>query len=627
MGKPIRMKSPTLDNTLRLFAKIVSQLRPPPDITISEWSDQNRWLSEAVSSQPGPWRTAYTPYLREIMDTIGDPDVERVVIMSAARAGKTSVILNMLGYFIDHQPAPIMIVMPAIEDGEDFSKEQLAPFIRDTRCVREKVYEVRSRDGNNTLRHKMFPGGFLALAGSNSPRSLAAKTIKYLAFDEVDRAPDSAGTEGDPVKLAEKRTQTYEGRGRKIILASTPTVKGASRIEKAYNQSTMERWCLPCPSCGELQPLSWQQMNFATVQHFCRECGCLHGQTEWTSGDGRWLAENPDAITRGFHVNALSSPFVRWETLIDEWREAITLSEAGDNEQLKVFINTALGETWEERGEKVDQEGLLSRREEYHADIPDGVCLLTMGVDTQDNRLAYEVVGWGAGKESWGIEYGELWGDPRVPGSPVWNQLDDIIKKRRTYGNGRPLGVSCTAMDSGGHAPDQVCAYTKARQGWNVWAVRGEGGQGKPLVKSWSTNKKTRATVFTLGVDTGKDEIVSRLRVSSPGPGYCHFPKGLDGESINGYDERYFAGLTAEKKVSVPTKNGFRKYQWVKPSGAANEPFDCHNYAGAALAILKVDAKKLEQLAVKEPWLQAVGPKTKKKKSRNSAASSSGVQL
>lgn len=391
------------------------------------------------------------------------------------------------------------------------------------------------------------------------------------------------------------------------MLTSTPTVKGHSRIEKAYNESTKEQWCLPCPSCGELQTLEWRRVNFETLQHACSECEAPHSRDEWLAGEGQWIARNPDCLTRGFHFNALVSPFVRWETLVDEFRQAMQLSNFGDHTQLITFVNTVLGETWEDRGEQVDDVGLLARREIYYADVPEGVAIVTIGVDTQDNRLCYSVFGWGAGRECWALEYGELWSDPRVPGSLVWGMLDEVIQKPRAYHNGRLARVFCTTIDMGGHASDQVCAYAKARQGWNVWAVRGEGGQGKAFVKSWSTYKKSNATVFTLGVDTGKDEMAAMLRVKEPGPGYVHFPKGEQGECVKGFDERYFQGLTSEKKISVPVRGNFRKYIWELMPGRQNEPLDTMNYALAALAILKPDLDKIAELA---PW--ALPPKPEK---------------
>lgn len=634
--KPPSLKA-RCDNTLALFGEILQQLRPPPPITIDEWCDQNRFLSSDVTSEPGPWRTAFTPYLREVMRAISDHKTERVVLMSAARAGKTvSSILNPIAYQIANDPGPIMVVFPTVELGERFSKKELAAMIRDTPALRGKVAEARSRDGMNTLSLKMFNGGSIQISGANSGNSLRAVTIKYLYFDEVDGAPESAGTEGDPVRLAERRTTTYSGRGRKIILVSTPTVKGHSRIEVAYENSTQEQWNLPCPSCGEMQPLLWGQVNFETVEHACRECGALHPKHEWLAGEGQWIARNPDSPVRGFHVNALVSPFVSWADLVEEWRQATALANVGQFEQLQVFKNTVLGEVWEEVGLKVSEEGLMARREVYYADVPDGVCAITIAADTQDNRLAVDVIGWGAGKESWRLGYSEPWGDPRVPGSPVWAQLDEIIQKPYTYANGVRVPVVCTTIDMGGHAPDQVCTYAKARQGWNVWAVRGVGGFGKMLIHSTVGSKVASATVFNLGVDTGKDDVMARLRVKDPGPGYCHFPRGdaVDHtgayESVRGYDASYFAALTAEKKISVRVKGGHHSYQWQKQSGQRNEAFDTAVYNLAALTISKVN---LDRIAAKAPWAQApqiaasspTQPKPRARKPRAPLNQSAGI--
>jgi phage terminase large subunit GpA-like protein len=556
------------------------------------------------------------------MDAISDPYVERVVVMSSARSGKTSAcVLNPIGYYMQYDPSPIMVVMPTVELGEMFSKEQLEPMIADTPTIRNMLVKRNIRDNaqscnlknfrttmSNTLCTKTFPGGFLQISGSNSPNTFRFHTIKILMFDEVDGAPESAGDEGDPVKLAETRTITYEGRGRKIILTSTPTNRGASRIERAYNESDMAQWCLPCPSCGALQPLEWDRLDYESLLLACRDCGCMHSKDEWLAGEGKWIQRKPEAKIRGFHLNALVSPFVRWETLVEEYDEAVRLSNQGNYQQLKVFVNTVLGEAWEERGDRVDETGLMARREEYFAEIPDGVCALTIGVDTQDNRLCYSVVGWGAGKESWAIEYGELWGDPRLNSSPVWGLLDNLITKKRCYANGVAVPVICTMIDSGGHATTQVAAYARSHQLWNVWAIRGEGGQGKPLIKSKSKNKNTGAIIHTLGVDTGKDDVVARLAVKEAGAGFVHFPRGTAYDAMNsyecvrGFDERFFAGLTAEKKIRTKDAKGFYKFNWVKVSNTPNEPFDTFVYATAALEFTKLN---LDKIAERKAWADA----------------------
>ena len=606
--KPTRKER--CDNLLRLFVQqLLPQLSPPPRITISEWAEANVTLSHEESSQPGPWRNNYAPYQKGIMDAISDPNVEKVCVMKAARVGITqSAVLNVIGHYIQNDPCPMFIVYPTELNAKRFSKKNLAPFLRNTKPLRGLLKTERSREGENTITLKQFNNGAtITLVGANSPNSMRVDTAKIAIIDEADGEIEIK--EGDYIKLVENRTLTYAGRGRKIIIISTPKDKGSSLIEAEYEESTKEKYHLPCPSCGDMQTFDFKRLDFESVLMACGECGAMHSKREWThkwEHTGKWIAENPDATVRGFHLNALYSPFLSWEIIINEWRIANTEANAGQTGKLQVFINTYLGETWRVHDTRADASGLMERREQYYAEIPDGVCALTIGVDTQDNRLCYEVVGWGAGKESWGIEYGELWGDPRIPGSVVWGLLDDVIRKKRTYANGVPVPVVCVTIDMGGHAPDQVCTYAKARQGWNVWAVRGVGGQGKVLIHSTVRSKTASATVFNLTVDVGKDEIVARMKIPQPGPGYCHWPRGGSQdytgqyESVCGYDERYFTGLTAEKKVSVKTKGGFHRYEWQKDPNQANEPFDCRNYAGAALEISKIN---LARIAEKAPWM------------------------
>jgi len=596
------------ENLLQLFKEeLIPQLAPPPDITISEWADQNVWLGPDVTSQPGPWQTSFAPYQKGIMDAISDKTTERIVIMKAARVGITySAILNPIGYYIHHEPCPIFIVYPTGDNAKKFSKKNLTPFIRDCKPIRSIVTESHRIDSNNTLLLKLFPGGSLTLIGANSPNTMRVDTAKIAMIDEADG--DVEMTEGDYIKLVENRTQTFAGRGRKIIILSTPKFKGTSLIEAEYENSTMEKYHLPCPSCGLMQPLEWSRIDLEAATHSC--CGCEAGHTkrEWTRGwgeVGKWVAANPDHTTRGFHVSALYSPFITWEFIIEEWRTANREAAAGQLGKLQTFINTTLGETWEIRGERSDETGLMERREEYYAEVPDGVCCITVAVDTQDNRLAVDVIGWGQQKESWRLGYHELWGDPRIQGSPVWGQLDEVIRKSYKYANGVAVPVVCTCIDMGGHATEMVRMYCRARRSWNVWAVRGVPGAGKALLYNRVQSKLAGTYEFNLAVDAGKDDVMARLNIKTPGPGYCHFPQGsardVTGvyESVRGYDERYFAGLTSEQKVLTKTKKGNRRFEWQLIPGRSNEPFDLAVYNLAALEISKFP---IERIAARMPW-------------------------
>lgn len=571
--------------TIKLFRDIAKVLAPPPKLSISEWADEYRRLSSEASAEPGRWKTSRAPYQKEIMDSINDTTIETVVVMSSAQVGKSEMLLNIIGYYIDYDPAPILMLQPTLEMAEAFSKDRIAPMIRDTTVLTGKVGDAKSRNSGNTLLHKTFPGGHVTLAGANSPASLASRPIRILLADEVDRYPASAGAEGDPVKLASKRTTTFWNK--KKVYVSTPTEKGVSRIEKEYESSTKEEWCLPCPICGKYQPLTWGQIKFEDVTMECRFCKDRFSEFEWKAGRGKWIAYNKDTDgrKRGFHLNALASPWERWEVIISEFLEA----KRNGKDTLKVWVNTFLGETWEEDDDSEDdEESLIARRERYECEIPDKVLVLTAGVDVQDDRLEVEVVGWGLGKESWGIGYKIFYGDPAQ--DVVWNQLDEHLNKTFYYKNGQGLVISCVCIDSGGHYTTEVYKYCKPREHRRIFAVKGVGGYGKPFIGKASRNNRERVALFPLGVDTGKENIISRIKIKFEGPGYYHFP--IDEEK--GYNEDFFKGLTSEKRVTKYIK-GVPKFEWKVKSGVRNEPLDLRNYATAAFEILNPNLELLKE--------------------------------
>lgn len=581
---------------MRLFRNLARRAAPPPDLTVSQWADNFRKLSPESSAEPGQWHTDRAPYQRAIMDAVNDPTVEQVVVMSSAQVGKTAIIENILGYHVAYDPAPIMLVMPTLEMAQMFSKDRLAPMLRDTPVLHGLVRDAKSRDSGNTMLHKSFPGGHITMVGANSPAGLSSRPIRILLCDEVDRYPISAGTEGDPVTLAIKRTTTFWNR--KVVLVSTPTVKGESRIETAYERSTKERWCLPCPSCGELQPLTWGMLDFQTLSVTCRACGVMHAELEWKSGAGQWVAEHPGRKIRGFHLNELVSPWKPWTAIIEDFLAA----KDGGTEMLRAWINTSLGETWEEEGDAPTDELLEQRRHYYQADLPAGAVVLTCGIDVQQQRLEYEVVGWGVGKTSYGIEYGIITGDPAQPA--VWEQLDSFLQRTWARADGASLGISCTCVDSG-YSTTEVYAFCHPREHRRVFAIKGHGGAGIPLVGKYTRVGRHKTALFNLGVDTGKELIFSRLKVAHESePGYCHFPReqAFDDGRPRGYDAEYFRGLTSEKRV-LRYRYGRPYHDWVRKRGVRNEPLDLRNYATAALEILN---PQLAQLAAQPRRVHAM---------------------
>ena len=572
--------------TLELLARCAAALKPPPAMTLSEWADRYRVLSAESSAEPGRWHTDKAPYQREIMDAIGDPHIRKVVIMSAAQIGKTDAfILNPLGYYMDYAPAPILVMQPTLDMGQTFSKDRLAPMIRDTPELRDKI-DVKSRYSGNTIMKKNFPGGHITIVGANSATGLASRPIKVLLADEVDRYPASAGTEGDPLSLAQKRQTTFWDK--KTVIVSTPVIKGQSRIETEFNQSTREEWNVPCPECGHYQPFVWANVVFdkddpqGEVLYKCERCGVVNGEYKWkqASKRGRFVPENPGAEARGFHLNTLASTFCLWKEIVQKFLVAKEQLDQGNPEGMKVWVNTELGETWEEQGEQVEDAALLNRRELYDADVPEGVLVLTAGVDVQDDRFEVEVVGWGIGKESWGIRYQKIYGD--MLKEQVWQDLDNFLLGGFKKKDGTALHIMSACIDTGGHHTDQVYRFTAERWERKIWSIKGKGGADVPYIRNPTTNNRVKTPLFIIGVDAGKALLYQRLRHETKGPNYCHFP--LNEEA--GYDEQYFIGLTAEKMV-VRWRKGRSVVAWeLKDSKhKRNEPLDLRNYATAALEI------------------------------------------
>jgi len=575
--------------TLELFKRISEVLSPPPILKISEWADYYRRLSAESSAEPGRWNTDRAPFQREIMDCITETDVEDVVIMSSSQVGKTELLLNIVAYYIDYDPSPMILVQPTDLLAQAFSKDRLGAMIRDTPKIKDKIKDVKSRDSDNTILHKKFPGGHITMIGANAPSNLASRPIRIVLCDEVDRYPISAGKEGDVVSLVEKRTNNFWNR--KKIKVSTPTIKGKSKIEREYNSSSMGEWCVPCPCCGTYQPYGFGRLHFEDVTMECIHCHERFSKVEWIEGEGKWIHAHPEIKKRGFHLNEFASPWRKWEEIIADFKAAKKeLKENGNPEELKVFINTVLGEAWELKGKTADETVILNRREYYEAELPDGVVLLTAGVDVQDNRFEIEVVGWNKGFENWGIYYKVLYCDPGKEES--WDRLEEFLGEEYHFATGNGLLIAATCVDTGGHYTDDCYKWLKKMEKIQkrIYGIKGMGGSGIPLVYKESRNTKNKVRIFILGVDSGKEKILGRLSIETPGPGFCHFPQNVE----KGYNEIYIKGLNSEQLVTKMIK-GRPKSEWVKKSGTRNEPLDLRNYATAAAEILSPNWESLQR--------------------------------
>ena len=533
-------------------------MKPPENLTVTEWAEKRRRLSMESSAEPGPWRTTRTPYLREPMNAFTDPRVRRIVMASASQVGKSELELNIIGYIIDEDPGSILFVHPTTIDAKEFSKLRIAPEIRDCPTLRRKVAAPKSRDSGNTVLQKTYPGGILTLCGSTEAHALASKPIRYVLGDERDRWATSAGNEGDPWGLAMARQTTFYNA--KAVEVSTPTVKNASAIADSYAEGTMERWKSKCPHCGEYHEIQWKDIRYeyeteeinkkktykvTSIMYVCPGCAAVSDEVTMKRQPARWEADNPDAYAQGvrsFWLNAFVSQWASWESIILKFLNAV-----GNSRKLQVVYNTCFGELWEDRGDLEDEDSLMARREEYLAELPDGVLVLTAGVDTQDNRMEYEVVGHGHFGETWGIEKGVVMGRP--DDDATWTKLDEVLFDRVFYfADGLGLRPSMSFVDEGGHFTQDVRRQCRARIGKKVFCIKGMPGPDKPYTAPPKqmkiiVNQKAVGTCwqYQIGVDSGKVMIMDNLAVKTPGSKFCHFPKRDD------YGTGYFAGLLSER--------------------------------------------------------------------------------
>ena len=558
-------------------------MKPPTDLKLDEWADKYRRLSAESSAEAGIWNTNRAAYQRGMMQAISDPTIENVVFMTGAQVGKTEIINNAIGYFIHNQPSPMLVVQPTLEMAKMWSNDRLAPMLRDTPVLKNAVKDARSRDSGNTLYQKSFSGGYIAIVGANSAAGLASRPVRCVFLDEVDRYPHSAGSEGDPIDLARARTKTFSY-NRKIVMVSTPTNKGASRIEAAYEESDQRMYFVPCPDCDHKQTLKWSQVKWEqdkpeTAHYICEECGSVWDEAKRLRAIrfGEWQATAPYTGTAGFHLNGIYSVWVGLDRAAKEFLAAKKLPDT-----LRVFINTYLAESYEQEGERVDDYAVAERAEVFGDRLDSRIQVITAGIDTQDDRLAIEVVGHGRDEETWSLSYKELYGDPSTP--QLWQDLDNELKATYITEDNRKLDIRAACIDSGGHYTQAVYNFVRSREGRRIFAIKGMAGESRPIVSRPSRNNIGKIRLFTLGVDNIKELIFSRLKITIEGAGYCHFP--------NDRPDEYFKQLAASEKIVTKFHKGFPRREFVK-TRTRNEALDCRVYAIGALAILNLNLNAL----------------------------------
>lgn len=523
------------------------------------------------------------------MDSVNEPLVEEIILMWASQLCKTEIQINVIGYFVHQDPSPILKIDPSLEMAENFSKTRLSPTIRDTPVLAQRIADPKARDSGNTILMKNFPGGYLAMCGSNSPAGLASRPIRVVLPDEIDRFEVSAGSEGNPVDLARRRQNNYFNR--KTLIVSTPTVKDASPIEARYLESDQRKFFVPCPHCGKDQALIWSQVKWPEgkprkAYYECEHCeqSISTAQKNRAIAQGRW---KPTATpkpgcerVRGFWLWGIYSP---WLSIGDIAEQYVRVRK--DPQRLKTFVNTVLCQTWEEPGaEQLEWQQLKTRAEMYSQKfVPAGGLVLTAGVDVQSNRLAVSIWAWGEGEESWLILWEEIPGDPMQ--DEVWQQLDQVLMAKYPHESGIELTVSSAAIDSG-YLPQRTYNFVRTRRGRRLMAVKGSSQAGKPIVGRPSSQEVTHkgerlkrgVQLWPVGTDVIKGTLYCRLRLTIAGPGYVHFPGDLPDD--------FYQQICAEKLVTRWIK-GFPHKEWRKIQ-PRNEALDTAVYAFAAANVVGV---------------------------------------
>lgn len=577
---------PYADGQAMLFGSMARACRPRQLLSLSAWADAHRILSNKASSRPGRWVTDAMPHLHEIMDCLSESSpVRRVVLKFGAQLGKTEVGLNWIGYVVQHNPRPMLVVVPTLEVRKRWVLQRLNPLIDETPCLTEIFGQV-SRDSANSQDIKNFPGGLLVLGGANSAASLASMPICYVLCDEVDRFPWQVGTEGDPLGLIDERTKTFPRR--KVLLVSTPTIKDASAIDDEFQDSDQRHRHVPCPHCGESQVLKWANLRWEKdaktgrvihAYYVCEHCGAILEENDkvFMLPRGIWIPANPGHEVRGYTINGLYAPIglgFSWLELAQQWLDA-----QGDDIRLKRFINTTLGEVWENRRVVSDSHELKARAEPYALrSVPEGVLRITAGFDTQDDRIAVHIIGWGKGRRWWTLDYVEIPGNPAR--DEVWAAVDKVLTTDLYLSHGKALPIEATAGDSGGHFTYDVYAFARNSKAARVMAIKGSsipskpalGGKPSALDFNWRGKAYRRGVkLWTVGTDTIKHILFGLLssdKEVDAAERRCHFSTDLE--------LSYYDGLLSE--VFDPEKN-----RYVKRRGRRrNEVLDTWGYAYAA---------------------------------------------
>jgi phage terminase large subunit GpA-like protein len=589
-----------------LRARRMARVRPPELQHVTDWANAKRRLSPEASATPGAFNINVTPFMREPTDAMGDRRIPEVRLMKSSQIAYSENLNNVIGRNMDQDPGPMMMMQPTLEMAESYSKDRIATMIRDTPTL-SALIDDKSKTSGNTILQKNFPGGLLRLVGANSPASLASRPMRDVYIDEEDRTAKSAGKEGDPEKLAKRRQTTFHDA--KLVAGGTPVIKGASKTEKGFEKGDKRLYMVECPCCGEHIDLDWKQFQKNTerdhyAEYECQKCGdwiehkhkprmvkdLLTGGTAyweptkgeepaietylWDEERGVYYLEQEEV--RSYYIWSAYSPFIAWKELCDEYNDA-----KDDPDLLQTFYNTLVGLPYEYVTHDLDDAELFKRRESWELDkLPNGILAVTAGVDTQDNRFEYSVIGWGRYEEPYVLEFSTVEGDPADSETRA-----TLTKRLQEWeGNtesGRRLRIRSWFVDSGGHRTDAVYTLVRGRRAQKIFACKGLSTAGNPIFAGFSDQKAAKIRLARVGTDTGKEQIFAKLAKDIDEKGRVHFSDSLA--------MSYFTGLISEER-QVKLINGQFVVKYVKKNSAVrNEPLDCFVYAYSALRYLKLN--------------------------------------
>lgn len=614
-----------------LRAKRFQRLRPPDMRPVSEWAREYRRLSPESAASPGPCDLDVVPFMREIADSMGDPSVPEVRVMKSSQVAYSESLNNFIGRQIHLNPGPIMMIQPTLEMAEGYSKDRISPMIRDSPVLSERI-DDKSRTSGNTILSKHFPGGLLQMVGANSPASLASRPIRDVVIDEEDRTTLSAGKEGDPEKLAKRRQITFYDA--KLIAGGTPVIKGASKTDRNFRKGDQRFYRVECPCCGKHISFEFERFQrdpdkdrYAEYQ--CQECddwikhsakarmirdvpmgGTAYWEptehsraTQWDEENKAWKRSSTkvayewdpeigsyretEPVVRSYYIWAAYSPFMTWRQICDEYNEA-----KNDPELLQTFYNTIVGRAYEYVVNDLDHEQLFKRKESWSEDaVSDKIKAITVGVDTQDNRFEFSIIGWGMHEEPFVLEHGTIEGDPEDP--VVRAKLQNYLagKQYRTE-SGRPLRVNGWFVDLGGHRTDSVYSMVKGQHLNHIFACKGLSTAGNPLFSGFSKHKTAKIRIGRVGTDTAKEQIFARLAKEENEVGRVHFHEDLP--------LSYFEGLVSEERIEEIVRGRSVVRYKIRKAGIRNEPLDCFVYAYACLRSMKINLRKASRRMVLE---------------------------